>query len=193
MANKAIPLIAAGAAAFLLMPKKKKATRGTGKKPSEDGSNSGSSGEEGEISRTGTISGWKYRVRRAKTIAGFSDQYFGEIQAPDSEEWIKAHHDGRTDPEAARLLAMEAIATRLAEANTPEDNLVFASGDMAEGWKWRVMKTVPMPGFADGFFGEIQAADSQEWVRVHNDARTDPEEARLLALEAIGENLSVNN
>jgi len=177
MARSVLPLVAiGGAAAFLLMPKKKKKTA---KK-----NGNGSSGDP-NISKTGTLHGWKYRVRKANTMSGFADQYFGEIQAPDSQEWIKAHQDGRTDPEAARLLAMEAIATRTAEQDTPsEQDLIENEGEYS-GYKWRVLRTVPMEGFGTGYFGEIQAPDSQDWTRVHKDARTDPEQARLLALEAI--------
>lgn len=176
MANKALSLLIAGGAALFLLPKKKKPA--SSKKPTNG------SGSNGDISKTGTLSGWKYRVRKAKTIEGFGDQYFGEIQAPDSEAWVKAHQDGRTDPEAARLLAMEAIATRIAQAESPEDELVVNSGSL-DDWNWRVMRTVPMEGFGVAYFGEMQAPDSEQWTRVHNDARTDPEAARLLALEAI--------
>jgi len=180
MANKVLPLLVAGGAALLFLPKKKKPESTSGKK--SNGEVGGDS--NGDISKTGTLFGWNYRVRKAKTVEGFSVQYFGEVQAPDSKTWVKAHQDARTDPEAARFLAMEAIATRVAAADTPEDNLVFNSGSMSD-WNWRVMRTVPMEGFGVAYFGEMQAPDSQQWTRVHNDARVDPEAARLLALEAI--------
>jgi len=110
MARSVLPLVAiGGAAAFLLMPKKKKKTV----KKNGNGSNG-----DPNISKTGTLHGWKYRVRKANTMSGFADQYFGEIQAPDSQDWTRVHKDARTDPEQARLLALEAIALKLDESGS---------------------------------------------------------------------------
>ena len=58
----------------------------------------------------GSANGWAWRVRTLPGDPGFGDLFFGEIQAPDSDEWIAAHTDGAQSKVNAKALALEKIA-----------------------------------------------------------------------------------
>lgn len=175
MAGNALPLIVGlGAAAFILSKKPKKASK-TAQPAVED--------ESIKVVKSGSTRGWSWRVRQIPGAVLF----IGEIQAPDSDEWVKVHQDGKANSEQARLLALEAIFKNLADKNVDEEQggpIIASAGEVA-GWEWRVRKVPASPGAPEAFFGEVRAADSDEWISVHTDGREDPEEARLLALEHI--------
>lgn len=85
MAKSALPILAAvGAAAFLLMPKKKKKT-------SKNGTATGDANGTGDpsIVDAGTSGGWGWQVRQLPADPGFGSQYVGEVLAPTpGSEWI---------------------------------------------------------------------------------------------------------
>ena len=177
MAGKsALPLIAAaGAAAFLLMPKKKKAVstkEGNGKK------NGNGTKKDPNIVMEGVKAEWGWRVRKQPGEPGFGDLYFGEVKQPGAAlTWTQVHEDGRQKPDEAKLLAWERIAQELeAEAKTtfnweparahneaklreqfPEASLsVLETGSMMKGQvkcHWAIMDVLPPiePGAYAGF------------------------------------------
>ena len=59
-------------------------------------------------------SGWSWRVLKDAVL------YFGEISAPNSGAWKKAHPDGRKNSYEAKMLALEAIAAATSPAPKPE-------------------------------------------------------------------------
>lgn len=176
MAGKsALPLIiGAGAAAFLLMPKKKRA-------PSTKEGN-GTNGDEAKkdpnIVMEGVKADWGWRVRKQPGQPGFGDLYFGEVKAPGAAlTWTLAHEDGRSKPDEAKLLAWERIAHEL-EAESlqtfnweparshneaelrekfPESSLsILDTGEMMKGTvkcHWAIMGVLPPvePGAYAGF------------------------------------------
>ncbi len=115
MAN-ALPLIlGAGAAAYLLMPKKKK------KAKSKPNGKTNGNGEptDPNIVLSGKHSTFNWQVRKVSAAKGFAPKHFGEIKGQFDEAFERVHDDGRSDPDQARLLALEAIAIRLQEAGDP--------------------------------------------------------------------------
>ena len=178
---KVLPLVVAGAAVYLLMPKKKakkKVRRANGKKANGNG--------DPNIVKSGTQDGWGWQVRRVDSEPGFADLYLGEVNAPDSKEWSKVHPDGRSSIEQARLLALEAIAKAIQDLeNGGEPGHKIVLEGTTGGWRWRVYEGTPVVGFANMYFGQIMAPDSNTWVEAHKDGRPDPEIAKLLALEQI--------
>lgn len=166
MANKAIPIVALGAAAVFLLPKKKKKQK---------------TGASSDIVSSGSIEDWKWRVRNVKTT-GFADQFFGEVQSPNSKSWSLAHEQGQSDPNNARLLAMEAIGIAIAGGQGNDGVKIHSSGE-SNGVQWRVIEATPVKGFGTGYFGEAKISGS--WSRCHDGVHSKPNDARLLCLEAI--------
>src|SRR5690606_25424097 len=75
------------------------------------------------------------------------------------------------------------VLTKSDEQKNGESNIVLSGSDL--GWGWRVRKSASLPGFSDRYFGEVQATESSDWMKVHDEGRKNPEEARNLALEFI--------
>ena len=97
-----LPLLVAGGAAFYLMSGKKKSPAKQEAPPSDS-----------SIVAEGTIEGWSWRVSEYVQQAGFGARYFAEIKGPEGTEWRLVTDEGRSDPEEARLLALEAIGQNL--------------------------------------------------------------------------------
>jgi len=113
MAKSALPLIVgAGAAVFLLMPKKKKTPV---VKKNGNGNGNGTKTDP-NIVMSGTKSEWGWRVRKEPGQPGFADRYFGEVKDPAAAlTWETVHDTGRSKPDEAKLLAWERIAQELAD------------------------------------------------------------------------------
>jgi len=213
-----LPLLLLGGGALLLTSGKKKKTRsssggtgggGTGGGGTGGGGTSGGGGTGGgrspEIVKSGEMQdGWKYRVRKVKAVGGegFASKFFGEICAPHSNFWTKAHQDPRNDAESARLLAMEAIAVKisqLAEGANPDGKDVhsygecFYSDNTPSGWMWRVIQmpdgesvggsTVPMV-----YMGQYKD-QTGTFMPAHEGSLKNPEDARNMAMDACAKSL----
>ena len=108
MANKAIPIIAAGAAAAFFLSKRKK-------KKKENGANGAGNGNGGngnglDIHSSGVSQGWDWRVVKVLSEPGFAAGYIGEMKPPESQGWARCHENPRADPNECRLLCLEQIA-----------------------------------------------------------------------------------
>jgi len=201
-----LPLLLLGGGALLLTSGKKKKT-GTSSGGTGGGGGGGVSkpNESSNIVKSGTMQGgWKYRVRRVKAVGGegFADKFFGEICAPNSDFWTKAHEDPRGDAESARLLAMEAIAVKisqLAEGANPDGKDVHSYGECfyadktPSGWMWRVIQmpggesvggsTVPMV-----YMGQYKD-QTGDFMPAHEGSLKNPEDAKNMAMDACAKSL----
>jgi hypothetical protein len=173
---------AAGAAAYLVTSKKKS----SGKSSTSSNGKTNGNGESSTV-LSGDIQGYGWRVRKAKSIKGFADMYYGEWKAPSKYAlWVKAHDDARSDPKEAELLAKEKIAGVLSEiaADIPLQGNI-------QGIPWRVVRELVLePGSPPGqeteyFFGEykLPGGPVEVWSRL--EPRPTPDQAKALAGEAI--------
>lgn len=113
MAGKLLLLVGVGAIAYAAMPKKKaKKKNGNGKLGEEWDTERPPSEKPGvgEEVLNGKVSGYDWRVLGLPQKAGTASLYYGYIKPEAATEWISAHPDGRTDANAAKYLALEAIA-----------------------------------------------------------------------------------
>lgn len=176
---------AAGAAAYLVTSKKKSSGKSSTSGNGKTNGNGNGNVSVPEIVSSGEREGFHWRVRKAVTLKGFADRYYGEWKPPSKYAlWSKAHDDAVNTPGEAELLAKEKIVEVIAKSR---ENIPYMG--TTNGIPWRVVREVmaapggPPGAEANVFFGEyrLPTGPVDNWERVTQPAATAQEAKALLA------------